>query len=189
MEQTLLDGATGPVTILRPCAIHGPFSKHAREWWILKRLLDGRESIPLAYEGKSQFQTTSTQSIAEVVALAVEKSIIGIINTVDGDSPTTEAIARMIMEIAGRKSEIVGLPPEPYPPKVGMSPWSVQRPVVCSSRLSTGLTYRETAPAAVDWLLENVTNDNWKEQLPQLAAYPWDQFDYHSEDERLCALD
>ena len=32
LEQRLLDSATSPVTILRPCAVHGPQSAHAREW-------------------------------------------------------------------------------------------------------------------------------------------------------------
>lgn len=34
-------------TILRPCAIHGPWSRHPREWWFAKRLLDNRPRIPL----------------------------------------------------------------------------------------------------------------------------------------------
>lgn len=56
MERALLGSATCPVTILRPCAIHGPESKHAREWWFVKRLLDGRTAIPLAYRVKVAFR-------------------------------------------------------------------------------------------------------------------------------------
>lgn len=30
MERVLLDAATVPATVLRPCAVHGPGSSHAR---------------------------------------------------------------------------------------------------------------------------------------------------------------
>jgi nucleoside-diphosphate-sugar epimerase len=63
MERRLIETASCPVSILRPCAIHGPESKHAREWWFVKRLLDGRKAIPLAYAGRSRFQTTSVAAI------------------------------------------------------------------------------------------------------------------------------
>lgn len=56
MEKRLLDHAQGRATILRPAAIHGPYSKHAREWWFVRRLLDGRQRIPLAYGGEAGFK-------------------------------------------------------------------------------------------------------------------------------------
>ena len=49
MERRLLDQAGDRTTILRPAAIHGPRSKHAREWWFVRRLLDGRRRIPLVH--------------------------------------------------------------------------------------------------------------------------------------------
>lgn len=55
MEQTLLAGADGKAIIVRPCAIHGPFSRHPREWWFVKRILDGRRTIPLMHDGASRF--------------------------------------------------------------------------------------------------------------------------------------
>ena len=66
MERDLLDHARVPVAVLRPCAIHGPHSRHPREWWFVKRLLDCRDAIPLAYGGQSRFQTTATANIAAV---------------------------------------------------------------------------------------------------------------------------
>jgi len=53
LELRLLDNAHRPVTIVRPCAIHGPYSSHPREWWFVKRMLDRREVIPLAYRCQS----------------------------------------------------------------------------------------------------------------------------------------
>src|SRR5262249_33811250 len=58
MEKRLLDHARVGVTILRPSAIHGPFSKHARERWFVRRLLDGRRHIPLAYGGPRPLPNT-----------------------------------------------------------------------------------------------------------------------------------
>ena len=51
LEQTLLQEMTAPLTIVRPAAVYGPGSRSPREWWFLKRLLDGRVTVPLAFEG------------------------------------------------------------------------------------------------------------------------------------------
>lgn len=51
MERTLRDGARVPVTILRPCAIYGRGSSHPRGWWFVKRMLDRRPIIPIAFRG------------------------------------------------------------------------------------------------------------------------------------------
>ncbi|WP_428540012.1 NAD-dependent epimerase/dehydratase family protein [Rhodopila sp.] len=48
LERHLLDHASTPVTILRPWAIYGRNSRHPREWWLVKRMLDRRPAIPLA---------------------------------------------------------------------------------------------------------------------------------------------
>lgn len=185
MERRLLDHSTGRATVLRPAAIHGPYSKHAREWWFVRRLLDGRRRIPLAYGGRSRFQTTSVAAIAEVVMWVVTESRPPILNVADADAPTSAEIGEAIMAVIGRYAELVGLPDEPFPPSVGMSPWSVERPIVCATSAPTVGTYARTVPAAVHWLVEAIRDRNWRTLLPQLAAYPWDQFDYDSEDRRL----
>jgi nucleoside-diphosphate-sugar epimerase len=64
VERTLLDHAKTPVTVLRPGAIHGPGPRLPREWWFVKRILEGRKVIPLAYRGTSRFHTTSVANIA-----------------------------------------------------------------------------------------------------------------------------
>lgn len=63
LERRLLDAARRPVTILRPCAIHGPWSTHPREWWFVKRILDKRATIPLAYRGESRFHTSAVANM------------------------------------------------------------------------------------------------------------------------------
>ena len=185
MEQTLLAGAHIPVTVLRPCAIHGPHSKHSREWWFVKRLLDGRRRIPLAYAGRSRFQTTSTKAIADAVIHVLNGHAPSVLNVIDGDAPTVAEIGRTIMAVMGRDAELVGLPDEPYPPSLGATPWSVERALVCSSSAPTAGTYADTVPEAVQWLREAIHNRDWREILPQLAAYPREHFDYEADDHAL----
>lgn len=110
IERSLLASASVPVTILRPCAIHGPYSKHAREWWFVKRLLDGRKRIPLAYGGRSQFQTISTKAIAEAVRFALDSNGSQVLNVVDADAPTVAEIGLAIMKAMQRNADLIGLP-------------------------------------------------------------------------------
>lgn len=188
IERRLLDGARIPVTILRPCAIHGPHSKHAREWWFLKRLLDGRERIPLAYGGRSRFQTTSTRAIAEAVRFSLSSNGTRVLNVADAGAPSVAEIGRAIMNAAGRHADLVGLPDAPYPPVLGATPWSIEKPMVCASSVPDVETYAQAVPRAVHWLIAATQGRDWREVLPQLAAYPAPHFDYDVDD-RALALD
>lgn len=185
MERRLLEGALVPATVLRPCAIHGPHSKHAREWWFAKRLLDGRRRIPLAYGGRSRFQTTSTAAIAEAVLHAAGGGAPAVLNVADADAPTVAEIGRTVMGAMGARAEFVGLPDEPYPPTGGATPWSTERPMVVASQAPSAGSYAETAPAAVAWLVEATRGRDWRAVLPQLAAYPREHFDYVADDRAL----
>ena len=53
LEQVLLDGPL-PVTILRPCAVHGPGSELPRELFFVRRVLDGRRTVVLVSKGESR---------------------------------------------------------------------------------------------------------------------------------------
>ncbi len=186
MELELLDKAKVPVTVLRPCAIHGRYSKHCREWWFVKRILDGRQQIPLAYDGRSRFQTTSTSAIADVVARLNDKTLPAIINVADADSPSVREIGHAIIDVMDSNTELVGLADEPYPPSMGASPWSIPHPFVCESVARSKIPYAETVPVTVRWLMEAVHGHAWQEMLPQLASYPRNLFDYKNEDDALC---
>jgi nucleoside-diphosphate-sugar epimerase len=189
MEQALFDNAACPVTILRPCAIHGPETRNAREWWFVKRLLDGRETIPLAYRGESRFQTTSVAAIADATVRAHGGALPAIVNVADADSPTVIEIGQAIMAIMGRRAELIALPEtESYPPPFGASPWSVPGPIICSSASPSPVPYAEAVVPTIEWLVEHITNDNWRDRLPVLAGYPWDLFDYEAEDRGLQSL-
>jgi len=110
MEQALRKNATVPITILRPSAVHGPYSTHAREWWFVKRLLDGRKQIPLAFNGKSRMGTTSVNAISEAVIQANDGKLPTVVNVRDADSPSVYEIGSIIMSNMQREAELVCLP-------------------------------------------------------------------------------
>ncbi|MBX9730575.1 MAG: NAD-dependent epimerase/dehydratase family protein [Sphingomonas sp.] len=187
MERTLLDHCQIPVTILRPSAIYGPYCSHAREWFFVKRLLDGRQAIPVAYGGLSRFQTSSVQGIANAVLASASKTASTVINVADPVAPTVIEIGEAIMHAMGVKADIVGLPDCGYPPKAGVTPWSIPKPFVVapSDNLESTGRYESLVPPAVHWLIEATRGQPWQEVLPALAAYPFDLFDYTADERAL----
>ena len=129
VERVLLDEAKAPVTILRPCAVHGPGSTHPREWWFVKRALDGRGSVPVSYDGLSRFHTTATQNLAEACRICADAGGRRVVNVGDPDPPTVAEMGAAIGSAMGRPFEIV-LFPGPPRRMVGASPWSIPKPIV-----------------------------------------------------------
>jgi len=188
LERVLLDGATVPTTSLRPAAVSGVGSTHPREWWFVKRLIDGRRVIPLAYGGRSRFHTTSVANIATLVRLAASMRGRRILNIADPVALSVSEIAASILSRFDDSGSVAALPDEDlYPPSVGRTPWSVQRPFVLDIAAATALGYRPqtTYPEAVgpicSWLVGAAAKD-WRILFPGLAAYPYDLFDYQLED-------
>lgn len=186
MENAARDCFRERATILRPCAIHGPWSRHPREWWFVKRLLDGRRNIPLAHRGMAQFQTTAARLIGKAALSAVVKSMAGTFNLADDNSPTVHCIDLAIAEALGQKPNFVLFDCDSTG-AVGRTPWSIPAPMVVSGSKAnetfdlTRLPYSFAVNRVVDWLADRNPPD-WRQAFPQLAAYPWDLFDYEAED-------
>jgi nucleoside-diphosphate-sugar epimerase len=183
LERVLLDHAKRPVIILRPGAIHGVHSSHPREWWFVKRMLDGRPFIPLAYEGKSRFHTTAVANIAALAATALAHPESRILNIADPEALTVAEIGALIAEHMGYAGKIVRLASD----AIGLSPWSIPRPFVLDTEaaLALGYTprtrYRDAVGPICDWLSRQDA-DAWEAAFPVLAGYPWPLFDYAGED-------
>ena len=182
-------------TIVRPCAVHGPFSRHAREWHFLKRALDGRTHVLIDYGGASRFHTVSVENVAKLVRLAAERPGDRILNCGDPDPRTMLEIARAAWAHSGRQPVEVLLEGPADPPECGGTPWSIPRPLVvdmAAARRQLGYapatTYAESIGATFRWLEDEVAPHDWRALLPQLAAYPWNLFDYDAEDRMLAAL-
>ncbi len=190
MEQAATARLGSQATILRPCAIHGPWSRHPREWWFVKRLLDGRTQIPLIHEGTSRFQPTDVEQIAATALAAAEAEAGGIFNVADSDCPSVMEIGNAIADWLGRDVTLV---PVAGAGLVGRSPWSIPGTFAVDGRKAMRLigagddfAYADHVGPAVSWLAEAPPAD-WRAAFPQLAAYPWDMFDYAAEDRFLAA--
>src|SRR5215475_2015599 len=95
LEQTLLHGPL-PSTLIRACAIHGPGAKNPRELFFVKRAVDDRRRIALAWRGESRFNTASAANLAELVRLAATQPGDRILNGGDPDAPSTLEICHAI---------------------------------------------------------------------------------------------
>jgi nucleoside-diphosphate-sugar epimerase len=194
LERHLLDDAATPVTILRPGAINGLNSRFPREWWVVKRILDRRPAIPLAYRGTSRFHTSALPTLPRSARVAVEVPESRVLNIGDPSPPTVAQIATLVAQHLDYDGRIVHLGEENYPPAIGRTPWSVPRPFLldCQTALdldySPASTYVDAIKPVCDWLVETAPNGDWKERFPILARNPRNHFDYAAEDAFLNAM-
>ena len=187
MEQHLRIRMTCPVAVLRPCAIHGVGSRHPREWWFVKRLLDGRCDVPLAHYGQSRFHTTAASAIGRLVTVLAAQRTSGIFNIADADAPTVAEIGATIAARMARPLTIKPLAGAPHR-HVGQTPWSVPRLYIIdgSAALAAGYLHQgdyapQVAPM-IDWLVTSAGTGDWRARFPVLASYGFDLFDYAAED-------
>jgi nucleoside-diphosphate-sugar epimerase len=187
LERQLLDHARQLVTVLRPCAIHGPHSVHPRERWFVKRMLDGRSAIPLAYRGESRFHTSATVNIAALACTALQNPGTRILNAADPAAMTVAEIAAAIATHLDFRGEFLPVNDNSYPPTIGASPWSIPAPFTLDIGAAVALgyrpvsTYQEASKATCDWLMRTAPS-NWREAFPGLARYSYEHFDYAAED-------
>lgn len=172
-------------TVFRPCAIYGAHSRHPREWWFIKRYLDGRPRIPLMDGGASRFQTTDADDIGYAGVLAAERALGGIFNIADEDSPSVLEIGVALSHSFQPLPEFVSAPGDGT---VGRTPWSVGKPFMVSAKklvkagFEDQINYGAGVLPASGWLRELNPKD-WRAAFPVLAGYPYDHFDYAAEDE------
>lgn len=178
MEAALGDRAA----ILRPGAIHGIGARHPREWWFVKRALDGRTVLPLALAGRSVFHTTSTTGIASLTRHLAERRITGPHNVAD-------PVARSVAEIATAIGTVMGHRFDVTDNDIGHTPFSVDHPVrLCTARARAtgwdgGPDYSACLPDYIAWLISH--RDDWQTAFPVFQHYGHDPFDYAAEDASL----
>lgn len=178
LEQTLLEGPL-PSTLLRACAIHGPGAKLPREVFFVKRAVDGRGRVAIAWSGESRFHTTSVANLAELIRLAAANPGDRALNAGDPDPPTTLEICQAIGDALGHEFEPVLLTADEYD-----NPWGGERPFVVSMEAAEReLGYRPvtTYPEAVRetgaWLVGELEDGrNWD------GTYLEGMLDYAAED-------
>ncbi len=141
LEQSLLQSSRRPVTILRPGAIYGDGSRHPREWWFAKRILDGRRRVPIAYSGASRFHTSATANIAELCRAALDNPGTRTLNAGDPEALTVAEIGRAIATAYGAELDITLLPGPPNG-RLGANPWAIAHPIVLDMSAARAVGYR-----------------------------------------------
>jgi nucleoside-diphosphate-sugar epimerase len=149
LECVLLNHARCPVSLLRPGAIHGELSRQPREWWFIKRILDGRRRVPLAFDGATRFHTSAAVNIAALCRLTAEKKLTGAFNIVDPTALSATQIGHAIAAVYGIDLDIVALPGPPHG-QVGQHPWCIPGDMImdmaraCSIGYQPAVTYTDT---------------------------------------------
>lgn len=177
-----------PVTVLRPGAIHGRYARNPREWYVLKRIRDGRRHVIAAHRGRSRFQTTAAITIAELVRLAAARPGTRVLNAADPEALTVAEIVAAVAAARGRELTVHEL--DGYPQgNLGLTPWSVPTPIVLDlAAAGRDLGYRPVAgyagalPDYLDWLEEVASAGDWPAELTEFALLGADLFDYATED-------
>ena len=190
VERALLEGSSVPATVIRPCAVYGPGDRQAREWHFVKRVLDGREVVLLAYEGESRFHTTSSANLGELIRCCAERPGTRALNCGDPDPPTLLEISRAVASAMRHEWDEVLVPT--VREDVGRTPWSVpdSHPFVVDMSVAERevgyrpvTDYRQSVRAACEWLVEATRGRDWRDALPSHTRYYGDLFDYAAEDE------
>jgi nucleoside-diphosphate-sugar epimerase len=194
LENILLQANRLPVSVLRPAAVCGLGSRHLREWWFVKRVLDGRTIVPLKYRGRSRFHPSSTANIASLAVHCLDVPGIRILNAADPDCPTVSKIADYVAGAMSHDWEIIPLPEEHSTGPIGETPWTHPEPIVLdtSAALATGYrpatTYASALPTLVEAALIETAERDWREVYPDLASYAEGMFDYAAEDDFVARL-
>jgi nucleoside-diphosphate-sugar epimerase len=191
IEQVLLGQSDLPASLIRAGAIYGPGGS-VREWYFVKRVLDGRRYVMLGDRGQSRFHPVSTENLAELIWLAAEHPGQRVVNAGDPGPPTLLEISRAIAAALDHEWTEVLLPTLGEPCE---TPWSCPRPVVLDmteAAFEVGYrpvtTYERAVPGTCQWLVEATKERPWQELMPRMAEYLKDAFDYEAEDELLRGL-
>jgi nucleoside-diphosphate-sugar epimerase len=189
IEQVLRNEAPWPVTIVRPGAIYGRHSRHLREWYFIKRVIDGRRGVVLPFRGESVFQPTGAVNLAELVSLAAARPGSRTLNCGDLDPPSVAQISTIVDDLMGWQTDrvlVTGPPPEP---NVGDHPWAVPGPMVASMKRAEEelgyherSSYRDALADVLPWAVDAASGRHWPDVFPTLAGYPVNLFDYEAED-------
>ncbi|WP_439692503.1 NAD-dependent epimerase/dehydratase family protein [Curtobacterium sp. SP.BCo] len=191
-EQVLLDHGA-PVTVLRPSKVYGVGIGRPREWFVVRRALDGRERILLADHGRGVDHTTAASGIGSLVRLLADVPDRRILNVADDTAPSVLEIVRTIAGHLDHVFDEVLLDAD-APAFVGTTPWSSPAPVVLDTTAARALgwappTFASAVRPELDWLVETAHAVPAGGDVPWAADPFWERlFDYGPEDAALALL-
>ena len=188
-EQVVLESGL-PVSVLRVSQIHGVGASPAREWAVVKRVLDRRTVLLLAGRGAGVAHTTAAANLAALIETVAERPGTRVLNCADPDAPSTLEICRAIAGHLGHEWEEVLLD-DTAPAGLGRTPWDSPHPILLDTSAATALgyrpagTYATTIAPVVDRLMEAARNG----QPPVDDDYFAEYLDYAAEDAFLAGRD
>jgi nucleoside-diphosphate-sugar epimerase len=191
IELALLGQDAVPATLIRAGAIYG-VGGDLREWYFVKRILDGRRFIVLGDRGRSRFHQIAAENLAELIRLAAERPATRVLNAGDPEAASVLEISRTIARALGHEWAELLLPDPGEPCE---TPWTTPRPVVLDmAEAELELAYRpvvsyERAVGKVcEWLVERAREMPWEEVAPRMLRYGPTSFAYEREDRLLDEL-
>jgi len=191
---TLAEQGAFTATYLRYPTVYGPRNPHPWEWTVVKRVLDGRDWMILADDGRGIHSRAGARNAAHALLLAVdqpEAAANKAYNVADEELVSIRQWAELVSAAAGRELPIRSLPGELASPGWAVIAFNYQATASCVldiSRIREDLGYRDVQPLrdglreTVEWMFEH------REQLegdPNII----DPFDYAAEDALLAAYD
>lgn len=186
VERVLTSRPELPATILRLPAVYGPGDFQHRMFPYLKRMLDGRPSIPLE-ERVANWRWTQgyVENVADAISLAVtEERATGRIYNVG--EPFALSTAERVEQIAGAANwhgEVIILPGERFPANRREEGNMAQHVVADSRRIRQELEYSERVDLAESFRRTIA----WESLNPPEKVDPA-MFDYAAEDKILAGL-
>lgn len=113
-DQLLAQHASGDfeAVIIRYPGIYGPRGRLAHEWAVVRRILDGRQSMLMPHDGMTYFQRGYAENVARLVVLAAEVPAAAGQSFNAGDEAVLNArrVAEVIAEELGAELDLIGLP-------------------------------------------------------------------------------
>ena len=196
MEETLLNLESTAATVVRAPAVYGPGDSTSREWYFVKRALDGRQRIGLHDRGKNVYQCIFVENLAEVIVLAADKPGSRVVNAGDERPLTVLDRSRLIAAALDHDWAELLLPGPPPtgrgPGDATAHPWSVAEPFVFDltrARRELGykppITNERAVELTCEWLVDVTRNREWTDVLgppPEVWETESLLFDYASED-------
>ena len=195
LERALLEQDHVPTTVVRPGAIHGPGGTWSREWFFVKRAVDGRRYVVLDGAGAGRFHTTSTPNLAHLIRLSAEQPGTRIFNCGDPEPPSVQAIADAVSAALDHPWTTVLRPTSASDDEPGSTPWSVPRPFLLDMQRAQDevgyqpvVTYSQAVRETCEWLVQATAGRDWHEVLPGSARNIGGLFDYEAEDAYVAGL-
>lgn len=183
-ELVLLDSGA-PVSVVRASKVHGVASRRPREWYFVKRVLDGRGTVLLAKRGEGVDHPSAAVNFAALVEVLAARPAARIVNCADPDAPSVSMIARTVAAHFGHEWVEVLLDGD----ESVASPWDAVPPIVLDTSAAAALGYRPvgnyeaTVGEELDWLVSIASPaEGWR--LPELydEGFFDGRFDYDAED-------